>query len=82
MKVETSTVTKLVISDVPRLDPISVFLEDFGRRDCPTEKDPNYQTAQERSPLAAGTRAGMPTGVAWVRARLPSSSPTAMPATC
>ncbi len=46
MKVETSTVTKLVISDVPRLDPISVFLEDFGRRDCPTEKDPNYQTAQ------------------------------------
>ena len=46
MKVETSTVTKLVITDTPGLDPITVFLEDFGRRDCPTESDPNYQTAQ------------------------------------
>ncbi|WP_454869564.1 hypothetical protein [Pseudomonas putida] len=46
MNVETSTVTKVVISDVPRLDPITVFLEDFGRRDCPTDQDPKYQTAQ------------------------------------
>jgi hypothetical protein len=35
--VERSTVTKLVITGAPRLDPITVFLEDFGRRDCPTE---------------------------------------------
>ncbi|BBN63571.1 hypothetical protein KUIN1_27610 [Pseudomonas sp. KUIN-1] len=46
MKIETSTVTKLVISDVPRLDSITVFLEDFGRRDCPIEGNPGYQTAQ------------------------------------
>lgn len=46
MKVETSTVTKLVITEAPWLDPITVFLEDFGRRDCPTESDPNYQSAQ------------------------------------
>ncbi|GGL61761.1 hypothetical protein GCM10009091_49350 [Pseudomonas brenneri] len=46
LKVERSTVTKLVITGAPRLEPITVFLEDFGRRDCPTESDPNYQTAQ------------------------------------
>lgn len=46
MKVESSTVKKLVISEVERLDPVTVFLEDFGRRDCPTDTDPNYQTAQ------------------------------------
>ena len=46
LKVERSTVTKLVITGAARLDPITVFLEDFGRRDCPTESDPNYQTAQ------------------------------------
>ncbi|WP_274643372.1 hypothetical protein [Pseudomonas serbica] len=45
LKVERSTVTKLVITGAPRLDPITVFLEDFGRRDCPTESNPNYQTA-------------------------------------
>ncbi|WP_017254534.1 hypothetical protein [Pseudomonas tolaasii] len=46
LQVERSTVTKLVITGAPRLDPITVFLEDFGRRDCPIESDPNYQTAQ------------------------------------
>jgi hypothetical protein len=46
LKVERSTVTKLVITGAPRLDAITVFLEDFGRRDCPTESNPNYQTAQ------------------------------------
>jgi len=46
LKVERSTVTKLVTTGAPRLDPITVFLEDLGRRDCPTESDPNYQTAQ------------------------------------
>ena len=46
LEVECSTVTKLVITGAPRLDPITVFLEDFGRRDCPTESNPNYQTAQ------------------------------------
>jgi hypothetical protein len=46
LKVERSTVTKLVITSAPRLDPITVFLEDFGRRDCPTESNPSYQTAQ------------------------------------
>lgn len=44
--VETSTVTKLIISGAARLDPVTVFLEDFGCRDCPTEKNPSYQTAQ------------------------------------
>lgn len=29
MKIETSTVTKLLISDVPSLDPITVFLEEM-----------------------------------------------------
>lgn len=46
LKVERSTVTKLVITGAPRLDPITAFLEDFGRRDCQTESNPNYQTAQ------------------------------------
>ncbi|NVZ32014.1 hypothetical protein HX779_08510 [Pseudomonas sp. A4002] len=46
LQVERSTVTKLVITGAPRLDPITVFLEDFGRRDCPIESDQNYQTAQ------------------------------------
>ena len=46
LKVERSTVTKLVITGAPRLDSITVFLEDFGRRDCPIESNPNYQTAQ------------------------------------
>lgn len=35
-----------MITGASRLDPITVFLEDFGRRDCPTESNPNYQTAQ------------------------------------
>ncbi|MFP3368200.1 hypothetical protein [Pseudomonas sp. SIMBA_068] len=30
LKVERSTVTKLVITGAPRLDTITVFLEDFG----------------------------------------------------
>jgi hypothetical protein len=46
LKAERSTITKLVITGVPRQDPITIFLEDFGRRDCPTESNPNYQTAQ------------------------------------
>lgn len=46
LQVERSTVTKLVISGAPRLYAITVLLEDFGRRDCPTESDPNYQTVQ------------------------------------
>ncbi len=46
LKVERSTVTKQVITGAPRLDPITVLLEDFGRRGCPTESNPNYQTAQ------------------------------------
>jgi hypothetical protein len=46
LSIECSTVTKLVITGAPRLDPITVFLEDYGRRDCPIESDPNYQTAQ------------------------------------
>lgn len=32
MKIETSTVKKVIISDVPHLDPITVFLEDLGPR--------------------------------------------------
>ncbi|PAM84634.1 hypothetical protein CES87_04040 [Pseudomonas sp. ERMR1:02] len=35
LKVERSTVTKRVITGAPRLNPITVFLEDFGRRHCP-----------------------------------------------
>jgi len=46
LQIERSTVTKLVITGAPNLDPITVFLEDLGRRDCPTESDPNYQTDQ------------------------------------
>lgn len=46
LQVERSTVTKLVITGASRLDAITVFLEDFGRRDCPIESNPNYQTAQ------------------------------------
>ncbi|MFJ4542982.1 hypothetical protein ACIP1X_05180 [Pseudomonas sp. NPDC088885] len=46
LKIERSTVTKLVISGAPRLDTITVFLEDLGRRNCSIESDPNYQTAQ------------------------------------
>ncbi len=46
LKVECSTVTKLLITGAPNLHPITVFLEDFGRRDCPIESDPNYQTSQ------------------------------------
>lgn len=46
LHVERSTVTKLVITGAPWLDPITVFLEDFGRRDCAIESDPNYKTAQ------------------------------------
>jgi len=46
LQVERSTVTKLVITGAVRLDAITVFLEDFGRRDCPIESDQNYQTAQ------------------------------------
>lgn len=48
LKVVRSTVTKLVITGAPRLDPITVFLEDFGRRNCRTEADPNYQTVQDK----------------------------------
>lgn len=32
MKIERSEVTKLVITDIPRLDPITVFAEDIGPR--------------------------------------------------
>jgi hypothetical protein len=32
MKIERSQVTKLVIKDVPRLDPITVYAEDLGPR--------------------------------------------------
>ncbi len=32
MKIERSQVTKLTISDIPRLDPITVFAEDLGPR--------------------------------------------------
>lgn len=46
LKVERSNVTKLLITGAPRLDQITVFLEDFGRRGCPTESNPNYQTAR------------------------------------
>lgn len=43
LKIERWT---LVITGSQRFDPITVFLEDFGRRDCRTEPNPNYQTAQ------------------------------------
>jgi len=44
LKVERSTVTKLVITGAPRLDPITVFLEDFGLRDAEHKENPNYKT--------------------------------------
>lgn len=33
MKIETSTVKKLLISEAPNLDPVTVFLEDIGQRE-------------------------------------------------
>lgn len=44
MKIEASTVTKLVISEVERLDAVTVFVEDFGFRACPRKEDPDYKT--------------------------------------
>lgn len=46
MKLEISNTVKLVLSDLERLDPITVFLEDLGRRPCPIEGDPDYWTGQ------------------------------------
>lgn len=46
LQIERTTVTKVVITGAPRLDPITVFLEDFGRRAVPTDDNPNYETAQ------------------------------------
>lgn len=46
MKLTLSTVTKLVLEDLERLDPVTLFLEDFGVRACPIEQDPDYWTAQ------------------------------------
>ncbi|MBK5417950.1 hypothetical protein [Pseudomonas sp. TH31] len=48
LKIERSTVTKLVITGAPRLDRITVLIEDFGRRDCPTGSNPSDQTDQVR----------------------------------
>lgn len=56
LQVERSTVTKLVITGAPRLDAITVFLEDFGRRDCPIESDQNYQTAQGKITINCGDK--------------------------
>lgn len=75
LQVERSTVTKLVITGAPRLEAITVFLEDFGRRDCPTESNPNHQTAQGKITITAGTGAETPTGAAWDLAQWPSSWP-------
>ena len=79
LQVERSTVTKLVITGAPRLDPITVFLEDFGRRDCPTEPDPNYQTAQGKVTINCWDNCwnAYRAGAGWGRAPSPSSSPTA-----
>lgn len=46
MKLEVSNTVKLVISDLERLDPITVFIEDLGRRDAPHEGRPDYWTGQ------------------------------------
>ncbi|WP_375738026.1 hypothetical protein [Pseudomonas boanensis] len=44
MKVESTMVTKLTITGADRLDPVSVFLEDFGGRTIALEHNPNYVT--------------------------------------
>lgn len=41
MKVEKSTVTKLYISEVERIDPITVYLEDFGNNSGATDRISN-----------------------------------------
>lgn len=46
MKLEISNTVKLVLSDLERLDPITVFLEDLGVRPVPIEGDPDYWTGQ------------------------------------
>lgn len=55
LKVERSTITKLVVTGAPSLDPITVFLEDLAP--CKGE-----------IPSAASTRAGTPTGAGCVKA--------------
>jgi hypothetical protein len=46
MKLEISNTVKLVLSDLDRLDPVTVFLEDLGQRPCPIEGDQDYWTGQ------------------------------------
>lgn len=63
LKVERSNVTKLVITSAPRLDPINIFLEDFGRRDCRLSQIRTPRPPKARSRSTAGTTTGTPTGV-------------------
>lgn len=76
LKAERSTVTKLVITGAA-LDSITVFLEDFARRDCPIESDRTTRSPKARSPSIAGITAGTLTGAGWGRAPSPRLSPTA-----
>lgn len=46
MKLETSTVLKLRLTELQNLDPLNVYLEDLGRRACPIEGNPDYWTGQ------------------------------------
>lgn len=46
MKLEVSNTVRLVLSDLERLDPVTIFLEDLGRRNVPIERDPDYWTGQ------------------------------------
>lgn len=46
MKLEISNTVKLVLTDVERLDPVTVFLEDLGRTNVPIEGHPAYWTGR------------------------------------
>lgn len=46
MKLEVSNTVKLVLGDLERLDPVTVFLEDLGQRSVPIEGNPDYWTGQ------------------------------------
>jgi hypothetical protein len=72
LKVDPSTVAKLVITGALRLDPITVFLEDFGRRDCPTESDATYQTALGKITINCWDNSWNAYWAAWARARWPT----------
>lgn len=46
MRIEKSAVTKIVISEVPRVDPIAIFLEDLGQHVYQYDDKPSHISRQ------------------------------------